>query len=121
MTEEKKEGDIQGELRTLGEQLASAVRALWESEESQSARREIQQGLVEMGQHLNTAIKSAQESEAGKRFGQQVQDTVQKARESDVGGQIQQGIATGLSEVNKALSQLLDQWSAKKPPEPPAS
>lgn len=120
MTEEQKPtGDIVGELRTLGQQLGSAIKALWASEETRTVRGEIRQGFVELGQHIDGAIKSAQDSEAAKQFTGQVKQTVEKAKESDVAGQIEQGIVTGLQELNKQLSQFIDSWTGKSG-EPPA-
>lgn len=118
--EQKPSGDVVSELRLLGQQLGTAVKALWESEETRSLRAEIQQGFVELGQHIDTAIKSAQESEAGKKFTGQVKETVDKARESDVADKIEEGIVVGLSELNKQLGHFLSQWTGSKPPEPPA-
>jgi hypothetical protein len=122
MTEEQKPtGDVVDQLRMLGQQLGAAVKALWESEETRSMRDEIQQGFVELGQHVDSAIKSAQESAAAKQFGTQIKETVDKARESDVAEKIEEGVVTGLRELNKQLGQFVASWTGTKTTEPPAA
>ena len=128
MTEEQKpSGDILKELKTFGEQLGTAVKALWESEESRNLRKEIVEGMTEVSTQIESALKSAQESEAAKQFGAQVKETVDKARESDIAGKLHQSLVGGLRDVNAELSKVLDTWEANrpaeapKPPEPPDS
>jgi signal recognition particle GTPase len=121
MTEEKRpEGDIMGELKLLGEQLATAVKALWESEESKNLRREIADGIHEAGRQIDTAFKSAQESEAAKDLSSTVRDTVEKARESDVAVKIQEGLVAGLRELNAQLDRVLKSSEVHEAAEPPA-
>jgi len=63
--EEKREGsEIVGELEALGQQLAGALRALWQSEESRKFRQEIGEGFTELGKQIDAAFKAAQESDA---------------------------------------------------------
>jgi len=120
MTEEQKpSGDILNELKTLGEQLGSAVKALWESDESRNLRKEIVDGMTEVSNQIETALKSAQESEAAKEFSAQVKETVDKARESDIPVKLQQSLVGGLRDVNAQLSKMLDTWEVKRPAEPP--
>jgi hypothetical protein len=125
MTEEQKPGGeeqtpgsaILQELESLGEQLATAVKSLWESEESRKLRQDIGEGFVELGRQIDTALKSAQESEAAKEFSEQVKETVGKARESDVAGKMERGLLTGLQELNAEISKLIDSMEAREPAE----
>jgi uncharacterized membrane protein YccC len=99
--------DVLDELQALGEQLSAAVKALWESEDSRKLRRDIGQGFVDLGQQLDEAVKSAQESESAKQFARQVRDTMDKARETDVAGKVEEGLVAGLRELNEQLSKLV--------------
>jgi hypothetical protein len=118
MTEEQKatsqsrtetpESEVLDELQQLGHQLTTAIKALWESEESRSLRREIGEGFAELGKQLDTAIKSAQESDAAKQFSEQVKETVDRARESDVAGKLKAELVVGLRELNTHLSKMVD-------------
>jgi uncharacterized coiled-coil DUF342 family protein len=129
MSEEKRpESQILRELDSLGRQLTAAVRALWESEESRKLREDIQEGFVELASEVDRAIKSAQDSEAGHEFRGQVREAVDKARESDVTHQVEQGLATGLQQLNQEMSKLIASLEQSRtgadteasPPETPA-
>jgi len=105
MTEEKKPGgEIVDELHALGEQLVTAVKSLWDSEDARKVRQEIGDGFVELSHQVDEAIKTARESEATKEFETKVKETVDKARESDVAGQVQDGLVTGLRQLNEEMS-----------------
>ncbi|MGD8625448.1 MAG: hypothetical protein PVF47_11190 [Anaerolineae bacterium] len=111
MTEEQKpkpESNILAELNALGQQLTTAVKALWESEDSRNLRQEIREGFVQLGEELDETIKSAQDSEAAQEFRSQVHETMDKARESDVVGQVEQGLLSGLTKMNQELSKMVD-------------
>jgi len=124
MTEEQKPSrDVLDELEVLGQQLTTAVKTLWESEESRKLRQDLRQGFIQLGQEIDEAVKSAQESDAARQFGEQVKETVGKARHSDVTAQIEEGLATGLRKMNQELSKLIssleedDGGAGETPPE----
>jgi len=121
--EEKRAGsEIIGELEALGQQLASALRALWQSEESLKFRRDVGEGFGELGKQIDAAFKSAQESDAARQFGEQVKETVDKAREADVVVKVERSLVTGLRELNQQLSKTISSLQENEPPvEPPAS
>jgi hypothetical protein len=118
MTEERTPGsELVEELHALGQQLSTAVRALWESEESQELRQEIGEGFLEVGRQVNAAVQSAQESEAGQQFSEQMKEAMDRARESDLAAQFEEGLATGLRELNKGLSSLVSSMESAAPAE----
>jgi hypothetical protein len=121
--EEKREGSqIVGELEALGQQLASALRGLWQSEESRKFRQEIGEGFTELGKQIDAAFKAAQESDAAKQFGEQVKETVDKARETDVVGKLERSLVSGLRDLNEQLSKTVSSLQEDEPPaEPPTS
>jgi hypothetical protein len=115
MTEEqKKDSQLMDELQSLGNQLATAVKSLWDSEESRKLRQEIGDGFVELGKQIDDAVKTAQDSEAAKEFTEQIKDTVDKARESDVAGQVERNLVTGLHQLNAELSKFVDSLDTGK-------
>jgi hypothetical protein len=118
--EQKPTGDVLDELKLFGQQLGSAVKSLWDSEESHNLRKEISDGLAEAVREMDKAVKTVQDSEAAKEFSQQVRGTVDKARESDIAGQIEKGLVAGLRDLNTEISKLLSSRETKKPAEPPA-
>jgi hypothetical protein len=118
MTEEQKpSGEILDELQALGEQLVTAVKALWDSEDARQVRQEIGDGFVELGNQVDDAIQTARDSEATKEFEAKVKETVDKARESDVAGQVQDGLVTGLRHLNEEMSKWVGSLSPAEAPE----
>lgn len=115
--EEKKGSAILAEFETLGQQLATAVKTLWESEDSRRLRQELREGFVELGRQLDTAVKSAQESEAAKEFGEQLKETMDKARQSDLVGKLEQGVISGLQALTEELSKFVSSLQEKDKPE----
>ncbi len=122
--EQKPEGQVLRELQSLGQQLATAIKSLWESDESRKLRQEIGDGVVRLGQQIESAVQSAQESDSAKKFGEQVKGTVEKARESDLVTKLEHGLITGLQELNKQVSKWVDSMEpqpteAEEPEEEP--
>jgi hypothetical protein len=117
--EQTKDSEILGEIQSLGQQLATAIKSMWESEESRKLRQEIGEGFVELGHQLDAAVKSAQESEAAKQFSEQVRDVVDKARKSDVTAKVEEGLVAGLRELNEQLSKVIDTIESDEPQEEP--
>jgi soluble cytochrome b562 len=117
MSEDQKQNSaILDEFEALGQELSTAVKALWESEESRKLRQDLRDGFAELGRQLDTAVKSAQESEAAKEFGEQVKETYDKARQSDLAGQLEQGLLDGLRDLNQEISKLVGSLQEKEPP-----
>jgi len=119
--EQKESGsEILDELQSLGQQLAEAVKSLWESEESRKLRRDLEKGFTEVANQVESAVQSARESDAGRRFTEEVRETVDKARETDVAGRLERGLASGLRELNQQLTRMVDslQQERETPPAP---
>lgn len=120
MTEEQKQDSaVFDELDALGKQLSTAVKTLWESEDSRKLRQDLREGFAELGRQLDTAIQSARESEATQEFSDQVRETMDKARESDLAGKLEQGLVSGLRELNEELSKLVRSLEEKEAPQAP--
>jgi len=115
MTEEKApKSEILDEIESLGQQLVTAVRSLWDSEDSRKLRQEIGEGFSELGRQLEQTVKSAQESEAAKELREQVKETVDKAREADIARKVEQGLVDGLRALNQELSKLVGSSGGKQ-------
>jgi hypothetical protein len=69
-----------------------------------------------LGQQIDEAVKSAQDSEAAKEFKEQVKDTVDRARESDVADQMERNLVSGLQKLNAELTKFVDSLSTAKTP-----
>lgn len=118
MTEEQKpRSEVVREIESLGEQIVTAVRSLWESEESRKLRSELGEGFAELGRQIETATRSAQESEAAKQLSEQVKETVDKARQADIAGKLESGLLTGLRELNEGLAKLIKSLEPEERPQ----
>ncbi|MFC2030224.1 hypothetical protein ACFLWA_05790 [Chloroflexota bacterium] len=116
MTEEEKSGsELLDELFSLGQQLSTAVRGLWDSEDSRKLREEMEAGFLELGHQVEGAVKSAQESEAAQQLGVQVRETMEKARESDVASRLEEGLVQGLRELNEQVSKMVSPLESQPP------
>ncbi len=121
--EEKRErSEIVGELEALGQQVVSALRAMWQSEESRKFRQEIGDGFAELGKQVDAAFQAAKESDPAKQLSEQMKETMDKARETDVVGKVERSLVSGLHELNQQLSKTVASLQDEEPPaEPPAS
>lgn len=119
-TEETPKGEFAEELETLGQQLATAIKSLWESEESRKLRQQIREGFLELSRTVDAAIKSAQESESARQLSEQMKETIEKARQSEVVDKVEESLLTGLREMNERLARLIRSLEEKStPPTPP--
>lgn len=113
--EQPGDGQVLEELQNLGQQLATAVRSLWESEESRKLRQQIGDGVVRLGQQIESAVESAQDSDAVRKLGSQAKESVDRARESDVVSRLEQSLISGLQELNRQVSKLVDSMESRAP------
>jgi hypothetical protein len=113
---EQPKSDLVKELQILGQELSAAVKSLWESDESRRLREDIGAGFVELGHQLDSAVKAAQEGEATRQFQGQLKETVEKARESELVDKIEEGLISGLRELNVQISKLVDSLAGQPSP-----
>lgn len=114
-------GDMGQELRRLGEQLGQTATAAWGSETSRTIRSQIGDALNEMVQQLDAAAKKIAAHEETQKLRQQAERVVDSVRESEIREEIQEGLLTGLKELNAQLEKVvkkLDQQESEE--EPPA-
>jgi len=105
--EEQDSSPIFDEFQALGQELAAAFKTLWDHQDSRRLRQELHEGFTELGRQIDTAIQSAQESEAAQQFGVQIKETVERARESDIASKVEEGVLTGLRELNTQISKFV--------------
>jgi len=114
-------GDLGQELRHLGKQLGQTATAAWGSETSRTVRSQIGDALNEMVQQLDAAAKKISSHEETQKLRQQAERVVDSVRESEIREEIQEGLLTGLKELNTQLEKVvkkLDQQESEE--EPPA-
>lgn len=95
-------GSLAQELRTLGSQLETVVRAFLESNRAHSMQQELQKGVNELVQKLQNATTSepvAEVSEKGKQL-------VEKAFENPAVTEAHAKVVKGLSSLNEELRKM---------------
>lgn len=99
---EQKQGpeDIIGELNKLGENLAKALRTMWDSEERKSIERELRAGVEQMSRHVNQAVETAKVDEKLKQAGTQVKQAMDSAHVPEMMADLRKGLAEGLKRLN---------------------
>lgn len=120
MSEEPKvERNIADELGKLGQQVADAIKAAWESEDRKKLQAEIAEGFQKFGKEVSEATEKASESATAKDLRQKAEKVVGEIRESDVVDDVRKGLLTGLDALNRELGKLLEKLEPKPAAEAP--
>lgn len=82
MTErEPTKSEVENEIRSLGKNLESFFKALWESEERQRVQKDIKDGITQVGDSLNRTAEDLSQSDTGKQIRADIED-IQRRYES---------------------------------------
>jgi len=114
-------GDLGQELRHLGKQLGQTATAAWGSETSRTVRSQIGDALNEMVQQLDAAAKKISSHEETQKLRQQAERVVDSVRESEIREEIQEGLLTGLKELNTQLEKVVKKLDQQESEEEPAA
>jgi len=104
---EKDAGELGEEFKRFGKQLGDTVTAAWESEEGRNIRNQIGDALKEMAQQLDSATKKIASHEDTQKLRTQAEHLVDSVRQSEVAEELQEGLLTGLKELNQALDKAI--------------
>jgi len=100
-------GDLGEEFKRFGQQLGDTVTAAWESEEGRNIRDQIGDALKEMAQQLDSATKKIAAHEETQKLRTQAEQLVDSVRTSEIAEELQEGLLTGLKELNQALDKAI--------------
>lgn len=99
--------ELVGELRELGRQLESAARA-FVAGPGQTIRRELGEGLQELGQQMQRAVSAVQERPQTAELEQKARSAAQRVQSSPVVQEIEETVVSGLQRLNQQLRQLVE-------------
>lgn len=99
--------ELVGELRELGRQLESAARA-FVAGPGQTIRRELGEGLQELGQHMQRAVSAVQERPQTAELEQKARTVAQRVQSSPAVQEIEETVVSGLQLLNQQLRQLVE-------------
>jgi predicted TIM-barrel fold metal-dependent hydrolase len=109
MSEEPKvDRNIADELGKLGQQVASAAKTVWESEERRKLQTELTRGIEKFSEELSATLDKAAEREEVKELRVKAEKVVEEVREADVIEEIRKGILAGLEVLNRELGKLVE-------------
>jgi hypothetical protein len=110
-SEGKASGNLNEELRALGENLERILRIAWESEERKKTQREIETGLGEMAEALRSAAQGFSESATGQEVRAELHEIGAKLRQANLGERARDELLEALRRVNSELAQVATRWS----------
>lgn len=105
------QGDLADEFRTLGKNLAEAMRSAWESPERKRLQQEIETGLIELGTTLRTEFNTFNESSTAQRLKEDVQDLGSRMRTGQVQDQVRSELISVMRMVNLELQKATTRWT----------
>jgi signal recognition particle GTPase len=110
-TEQKAPGNLNDELRSMGENLERILRIAWESEERKKTQREIETGLEEMAEALRGAARGFSESDTGREVRAELHEIAAKLREANLGERAREELLEALRRVNAELTRVATRWA----------
>jgi hypothetical protein len=110
-SEEKAPGNLNDELRALGENLERILGIAWESEERKKTQREIETGLGQMAESLRSAARGFSESTAGREVRAELHEIGARLREANLGERARDELLEALRKVNSELTRVASHWS----------
>lgn len=111
--EPKVERGIADELERLGQQLATAAKAAWESDERKKLQSEITTGMQRFGQEVGTAFEKATTSDQAKELRTRAEKVAVDVQKTDIVEEVRKGILVGLEAINRELGKLLERLESR--------
>ena len=100
------ENDLTAEFQRLGENLRSALRAAWESEERLQLQHEIERGLHQAATSLREAADDVRESPAGHRLRTDLEDLEARIRSGELRAKTREEILKAVRMLNTELEKI---------------
>lgn len=115
--QETPRSEMADELRSLGKNLESFLRTMWESEERKKVQQDIQESATRVGASLNEAANQFAESEAGQQLKASVEDIHQRIESGELREKARTEMLGVLKWVNAELGKAIERYSTESPPE----
>lgn len=101
-------GSLAHELRTLGSQLETVVRAFLESNRAHSMQQELQKGVNELVQKLQSATTSEPVTEVSEKGKQLVEKALENPAVTEAHAKVVKGLSSLNEELRKMATSLAD-------------
>jgi|GEM_PF-1205187 len=110
--------EIITELQELGRQLESTFRA-FVAGPGQTIRREIGEGLQELGSQVQRAVSVLQSNPQASELGQRARNVAHQVQQAPAVREVEETLVSGLQSLNQQLSRLVDRFETQ-PDEAPS-
>jgi hypothetical protein len=104
-------GNLNDELRSLGENLERLLRIAWGSEERKRAQKEIEAGLGELAETLRGLARGFAESSTGQEIQSEMREIGAKLKEANLGERAREELLEALRRANAELTRAASRWS----------
>lgn len=111
---ENNQPDLASQFRELGENLKNIFRSTWESEEVQSLKEELKDGIKELGDAASQAVEDFNVSESGRKLKAEAQELKSRIESGEVEAKAREEISDALRLINTELSKAIDKLSNSK-------
>lgn len=111
--------EVGQQFRKLGDSLAAAFSATWQSDEAQQYMHKMQSSLNDVASQLNEAVKSATDSEQGKKMQAEFEKAAKTAQAQ--GEEVVQQVRPHLLEAFRSIRQEIDRAISQMEKTPPAA
>lgn len=117
-TREEAWSEIGRQFEALGESLARAFRAAWESEETRRHVQSVQDGLEKMVNKVNRAVEDASQSPQGKKLRTEAVKTAESLRTAgeQTWQEAQPHLLSALTKINAELQGIIDRMERREAP-----
>lgn len=105
--------DILDEFRTLGENLASTLRSIWESPERKRLQSDVEDGLVELNNTLKKEVESFKEGSTGQRLKADVDELKESVSSGEASRRAREELHKALKYINTELSKFMQDFESK--------
>ena len=111
---DKNQSDLASQFHELGENLKNIFRSTWESEEVQSLKEELKDGIKELGNAASQAVEDFNVSESGRKLKAEAQEFKSRLDSGEVEAKAREEISDALKLINAELSKAIDKLSNSK-------
>lgn len=110
--------EVGKQFEALGDSLARAFRAAWESEETHRHIQSVQNGLQKMVNKVNRAVEDASQSPQGQKLRVEAERTAESLRAAgeQTWQDAQPHLLSALTKINTELERILDRMEQREKP-----
>jgi hypothetical protein len=105
------EEKLNEEFRSLGKNLAEALRAAWDTPERKRVQQELENGLNELSASLKREADNFSESQTGQQLKADIHDLGERFRTGEAQNQVHHELLSALKTVNAELQKVIAHWS----------